>query len=62
MKTVIITGASRGIGAQTAKLFAKNGYAVIINYNNSKDAAEKFKKNMLSEGSVGEIFEPTVSA
>ncbi len=61
MKTVIITGASRGIGAQTAKLFAKNGYAVIINYNNSKDAAEKLKQSILSEGFVAEIFAADVS-
>lgn len=39
MKTVLITGASRGIGAETARIFAENGYRVIINYNKSKDAA-----------------------
>lgn len=39
-KTVLITGASRGIGAATAKLFADNGYTVIINYNNSREKAE----------------------
>ncbi|MEF1305585.1 SDR family NAD(P)-dependent oxidoreductase, partial [Vibrio owensii] len=31
-KVVIITGASRGIGAATAKLLAKQGYAVCVNY------------------------------
>lgn len=39
LKTVLITGASRGIGAATAKLFADNGYTVIINYNNSSEKA-----------------------
>ena len=34
-KTVLITGASKGIGAATAILFAQKGYNVVINYNNS---------------------------
>ena len=34
-KTALITGASRGIGRETAILFAKSGYNVIINYLNS---------------------------
>ena len=37
-KSVIVTGASRGIGAQIAKDFAKEGYNVLINYNNSERA------------------------
>ncbi|TLX46506.1 NAD(P)-dependent oxidoreductase [Pseudoalteromonas phenolica] len=39
-KTVVITGASRGIGAATALLFAKNDYAVCVNYLNNIDAAD----------------------
>ncbi len=39
-KTVFITGASRGIGAAAAKLFYENGYNVVINYNNSEEAAK----------------------
>ncbi len=31
-KVAIVTGASRGIGAATAELLAKNGYAVCVNY------------------------------
>ena len=41
MKTVLVTGASRGIGKEIAKEFAKNGYNVAINYNNSKQQAEE---------------------
>ena len=33
MKTVIVTGGSRGIGKAIVKAFAKAGYNVILNYN-----------------------------
>lgn len=36
---VIITGASRGIGAATAKLAAARGYAVCLNYHSNHGAA-----------------------
>lgn len=36
-KTVLITGASRGIGRACAKLFCENGYNVIANYLNSEN-------------------------
>ncbi len=38
-KTVLITGASRGLGAAIARIFAKNNYNIILNYNNSKERA-----------------------
>lgn len=40
-KVAIITGASRGIGAATAKLAAERGYAVCVNYLRNRAAAEK---------------------
>lgn len=39
MKNVLITGASRGIGKECAKEFAKNNYRVFINYNKSEKEA-----------------------
>lgn len=41
---VLITGSSRGIGAATAQLFAKNGYAVCLNYRSNQAAAETVQK------------------
>ncbi|MEM7584830.1 MAG: SDR family oxidoreductase [Acidobacteriota bacterium] len=38
---VLITGASRGIGAATARLAAEHGYAVGVNYRSDRDAAER---------------------
>lgn len=40
-KIAVITGASSGIGAGIAALFAKEGAAVVVNYCKSKDSAEK---------------------
>lgn len=39
MAVILITGASRGIGAATARLAAKCGYAVCINYKRNTAAA-----------------------
>ena len=45
-KTVLITGASRGLGAAIAKVFAKNNHNVIINYNNSEEEANKLAQEL----------------
>ena len=36
---LLVTGASRGIGAETARLAAKRGYSVCVNYLKNSDAA-----------------------
>lgn len=46
-KTVLITGSSRGIGAETARLFAQNGYNVAINYNSSENEAQALLDEIL---------------
>lgn len=50
MKTVLITGASRGIGAETARLFAQKGWAVAVNYRNSREAAEELVSEIRKNG------------
>lgn len=47
-KTVLITGASKGLGAATAKLFAKHHYNVIINYLSSSALAASLKEEIES--------------
>ena len=41
MKTVFITGGSRGIGAELVRTFSKNGYNVAFTYRSSREAAEQ---------------------
>lgn len=45
-KVALITGASRGIGRETAINIAKEGCNIIINYNNSKEEAKTLKKEL----------------
>jgi NAD(P)-dependent dehydrogenase (short-subunit alcohol dehydrogenase family) len=47
---MLITGASRGIGAATAQLAGKNGYAVCVNYKSSREAAERIVKDIEESG------------
>ena len=43
-KTVLITGASRGIGQAIAIAFAKSGYQLVITCSKSEDALSQFAK------------------
>lgn len=49
-KVAIITGAGRGIGAATAKLFTRNGYAVCINYKSDEKSANDLAKLITADG------------
>ena len=49
-KTVIITGASQGIGAACAVEFAQKGYNVVINYNNSETLARNLCEGLRQSG------------
>ena len=49
-KIAVITGAGRGIGAATAKLFSHNGYAVCINYKSDEKSANQLAKSISDEG------------
>lgn len=52
MNTVLITGGAGGIGGATAEKFASLGYAVAINYNTSKEKAEKLALQLLDKYKV----------
>ena len=51
-KTVLITGSSRGIGAATAKEFAKNNYNIILNCLSNIDLATELAKELEKEYAI----------
>uniref|UniRef100_A0AAU3H3L6 SDR family oxidoreductase n=1 Tax=Streptomyces sp. NBC_01401 TaxID=2903854 RepID=A0AAU3H3L6_9ACTN len=49
-RVALISGASRGIGAATAREFGRRGYHVIVNYRSSADAAKGVVAAIEEEG------------
>lgn len=60
-KVMLITGASRGIGAATALLAAKRGYAVAINYRREREAAQALVSQITAAGGTARAFAADVS-
>lgn len=60
-KVVLITGASRGIGAATALIAAAEGAKVIVNYNNSASEAEKVVQSIKASGGDAVAIKADVS-
>jgi 3-oxoacyl-[acyl-carrier protein] reductase len=60
-KTVLVTGASRGIGRATALLFGSKGYHVIINYHANETAAKELLQTFRDNNYSGMIFRADVS-
>ena len=60
-KSVIITGASRGIGKEIAKVFAEDGYSVLLNYNKSDKSAEIVFNELINKGYNVKMFKADVS-
>lgn len=49
-KIALITGASRGIGAATAKVLAQQGYAICVNYKSNAKAADQLVVELTAAG------------
>ncbi len=60
-KTIIVTGASRGIGAAIVKMLAKEDYNIVLNYNKSEEIAKKMQEEFTRQGKNVEIFKADVS-
>ena len=55
-KVVLITGASRGLGAAIVRKFASLNYNVVINYNNSFAEAQKLEEEIESNFNIDSLI------
>ena len=60
-QTVLITGASRGIGRACALAFAKKGYRVFANYRQKEDAAQSLLQEAAAMGAELSLFRADVT-
>jgi len=61
-KNVLVTGSSRGIGAEIAKSLAGMGLKVWVNYRSGKDEAEAIKSAIVEAGGEAEVIGFDVSS
>ena len=61
-KIVLVTGASRGIGAAIAARFAKEGAVVIVNYSGNDEAADRTVENILAANGKAEKYKCQVDS
>lgn len=60
-KVVIVTGGSRGIGANICENLAVEGFKVILNYNKSEKQAIEIQARLAEKGASIDIFKADVS-
>jgi len=60
--TALITGASTGIGAETAAAFGARGAYVLVHYNSSRARAEDTLRRVRAGGGDGELLQADLSA
>ena len=60
-KTVLITGASRGIGKETALYLAKHGYSLVLHCNKNIQKLEEVQKEITQLGSESRLIQFDIS-
>ena len=60
-QVALVTGGGRGIGRACSLTLARLGATVIINYRQSRDAAERLEKDIVGEGGGARAYQADVS-
>lgn len=60
-KVILVTGGSKGIGADIAQYLAQKGYNVILNYNKSEEEAKKIQSTLAEQNINIDIFKADVT-
>lgn len=60
-RVLVVTGGSRGIGAATCRLGAREGYAVVVNYAGNRAAAEAVAGEITASGGTAVAVQGDVS-
>ena len=61
MKVLVVTGSSRGIGAEICRLAAADGWKVCINYAHSTDAADRLVHEIRQLGGIAIALQANVA-
>lgn len=61
MKYAVVTGSSRGIGAEIAIILAEQGFNVAVCYNHNREKAESIAKKVMEKGRLAIIVKLDVS-
>ena len=60
-KVAIVTGSSKGIGAEIARQLAAEGASVVVNYSSSRGDADKVVSDIISKGAKAIAVQADIS-